>query len=142
VPAKIVDIAVTEQWDENQTRGERKVDTNVRILQTSATATDAFPTAEPEMRPSGYSLKCSRQGRHNATVKYYAMGLEESSADRKRSERGCQLCKILSEEQRKCGVRGRTKHDEPKSTMNRNKNPMVKGARAPKGRRVVIVSLP
>jgi len=75
-------------------------------------------------------------------VKYFAKGLENSNADRKQSKRGLRLCKILSEMQRKCGVRGRTELDEPESTINGNKNSMVEGVRAPKGRRVVIGSLP
>jgi len=42
---------------------------------------------------------------------------------------------MLSEVQSKCGVRGRTKHQERESTTNRNENPMEVRPR-PQRRRV------
>jgi len=40
---------------------------------------------------------------------------------------GMPTVQYLSEVQRKCGVRGRTKVNEWESTMNRNKNPVEEG---------------
>jgi len=47
----------------------------------------------------------------------------------------------LSEVQRKCGVRGRTKLHELESTMNRNENPVEEGV-DPRVRGGVVASLP
>jgi len=41
-------------------------------------------------------------------------------------EDGMPTVQNLSEVQRKCGVRGRTELHERESTMNRNKNPVIR----------------
>ena len=72
--------------------------------------------------------------------RYFAKGFE-SSAPTVSEEDRMPTVQNLSEVQRKCGVRVRTKHHELESTMNRNKNPMAEGV-DPRGRGGLVASLP
>jgi len=62
-------------------------------------------------------------------AKYFARGLEDNSAERKRSERGCRPCKTYARCKGDKGKRGSNKLHERGSTMNEGKNPKEGGPR-------------
>jgi len=70
-----------------------------------------------------------RQDQVTGTESYFAKSLEISAAT-VREGHGMPTVQNLSEVQKKCGVRGRTKLHERESMMNENKNPVEGGGRA------------
>jgi len=63
------------------------------------------------------------------TVKYFARGLEDNSADGKRSERGCRPCKTKARCKGDAGKRGSNELHQRGSMMNEGKNPKEGGPR-------------
>ena len=75
------------------------------------------------------------------TVEFFARGLAHSSADRKRSERGCRLCKTYVRCKGDAGKTGSNVLDERGSMMNEGKTPK-EGATRPGGGGEELASLP
>ena len=137
-------VAVTEQWDKNQEGRGREMGGGRTSEQwrspTRVTAADSFPNAKRKRGADVTDRSVPRQDHTTETERYFAKGLE-SSAPTVSEEDRMPTVQDLSEVQRKCGVRGRTKLHQRESTMNRNKNPVEEGI-DPRGRGGVVASLP
>jgi len=139
-----VDVAVTEQRDEDQEGGERRLcggrQSKHLRRPTRVTAADAFPNPKRERGAEVTNRSVPRQDHITETERYFAKGLESSAPTVSEGDEMPTL-QNLSEVQRKCGVRGRTELHERESTMNKNKNPVEKGV-DPRRRGGEVASLP
>ena len=101
---------------------------------TRVTAADAFPNAKRRRGAEVTNRSVPREDHLTETERYFAKGLESSAPPVSEGDR-IPTVQNLSEMQRKCGVRGRTKLHERELTMNRNMNPVGEGVdpRSPGG---------